>query len=524
MSVKSPYSTKAGKVAYSGIVYIEGDNCVGEDYEGNIISERAKSDYVSEVIQAVTDEVVQGRIYIKNVGEEYIIKSALTSPGGLSFVSDGAELNLENLNSTVLTIGSDAAMVSRQLTEISGFKLTGATANLNTLFVKASNLSRGLIMRDIVYLWVNNVIDVRGNSYSAELSNICGGHIKGTVIKFTSLDSEGYAPSQSQVLNCENSNGSATAGLGKGVEILASNSVAAEGIAITNSWFEQMDSAIYNEGRDTRIGNNILSANATAAVYNHDQGVNVSSGIEYKIFNNRIVTTVSTQKGIIIAGKPNANGQIASNFFRVADGIAINSEVANITKINNNIFKLEVADSKGIGGASAIEFADIRGNSFIGAIGTPRGLGVNASCNYLVISQNTFIGVLYWVYHGGITNCLIRDNNVYTITNLVPNLGSGNTLLGNKGYVTENTVLSPAFAIDSTGTKEVTIAHGLDITPAVKDCQMSVIEDTDVDDWECGPLVVISANATNVIAHVKVSVASGTGLATAKLGLRVGDL
>jgi hypothetical protein len=83
------------------------------------------------------------------------------------------------------------------------------------------------------------------------------------------------------------------------------------------------------------------------------------------------------------------------------------------------------------------------------------------------------------------------------------------------------TLLSAAFAIDSTGVKTVTTAHGLSVTPAIQDVQVSVTEDSNVDDWAFDLLKVESVDATNVVCKIRVSTASATGSATAKLALLV---
>jgi hypothetical protein len=80
-------------------------------------------------------------------------------------------------------------------------------------------------------------------------------------------------------------------------------------------------------------------------------------------------------------------------------------------------------------------------------------------------------------------------------------------------------LLSATFAIDSTGIKTVTTAHGLIDTFAAKDVVLTVIEDTNVDDWAFNLLKVESVDTTNVVAKINVSTASGTGAATAKLGI-----
>src|SRR3990167_11023737 len=83
------------------------------------------------------------------------------------------------------------------------------------------------------------------------------------------------------------------------------------------------------------------------------------------------------------------------------------------------------------------------------------------------------------------------------------------------------TLLSGTFAIDSMGIKTVTVAHGLVYSPALQDCQLTVVEETNVDDWTYNLLKVESVDATNIVAKINVSTASGTGGATAKLALHL---
>ncbi|MBA7468135.1 hypothetical protein ES707_03376 [subsurface metagenome] len=100
-------------------------------------------------------------------------------------------------------------------------------------------------------------------------------------------------------------------------------------------------------------------------------------------------------------------------------------------------------------------------------------------------------------------------------------VGVNNIVRGNIGFVTENNLLSPAFAIDAVAVVAVVIAHGLDVTPAVEDCQLTLIEDTDVDDFTLGWIKVESTGAANVNCKVNVTGQSATGGATAKLALHV---
>ncbi len=89
----------------------------------------------------------------------------------------------------------------------------------------------------------------------------------------------------------------------------------------------------------------------------------------------------------------------------------------------------------------------------------------------------------------------------------------------NMGNLTECSVLSDIFAIDSTDIKTITIAHGLAITPAVQNCYLTIVTPTTTD--FSATVWIDSVNSLSVIAKVNVSTASATNGATAKLALRV---
>lgn len=83
------------------------------------------------------------------------------------------------------------------------------------------------------------------------------------------------------------------------------------------------------------------------------------------------------------------------------------------------------------------------------------------------------------------------------------------------------TILSAPFDISSLGVKTVTTAHGLASAPAIEDVHLTVIEDSNVDDWAYNLLKVESVDATNVVAKINISTASVTGSQTAKFGIMV---
>ena len=156
----------------------------------------------------------------------------------------------------------------------------------------------------------------------------------------------------------------------------------------------------------------------------------------------------------------------------------------------------------------------------------------NARASDIVITGNVFAAdaankVKYHVEEVGtaanVSNNMVKHNRMTGGATGYVLLLSATSLVGhNLGYLTEATVLSGTFAIDSTGVKTVTIAHGLAVTPAMQDCAVVVTEDTVVDDWAYNLLKVTAVGAANVTVKINVSTASATVGATAKLALRVG--
>ncbi len=117
------------------------------------------------------------------------------------------------------------------------------------------------------------------------------------------------------------------------------------------------------------------------------------------------------------------------------------------------------------------------------------------------------------------SNALFECRKLYGENTITMN-GTG---MATFSYFQEKNILSPNFAIDSTGVKTVTIPHGMLITPGYWECSLTVIQGTDVDDWAYNMLKITNVDATNVYVKINVSSASATGGAVAKLGLRVGN-
>lgn len=114
-------------------------------------------------------------------------------------------------------------------------------------------------------------------------------------------------------------------------------------------------------------------------------------------------------------------------------------------------------------------------------------------------------------------NVIAKDCTTYFV------LVGANSRIRHAEPKTENNVLSETFTIDSIGIKTVIIPHDLAITPAVRDCYLTVVQNTAVDDWAYNMLKLVSTDTKNVTVKINISTASATVGATAKLALKVGN-
>lgn len=133
---------------------------------------------------------------------------------------------------------------------------------------------------------------------------------------------------------------------------------------------------------------------------------------------------------------------------------------------------------------------------------------------------------------GGIDYVWIYGNNILlngaaTIYRLTA--GTHIYVYLNSGYTTENFILSGTFSIDSIGVKTITVSHGIGdpahgyqpYTPPKECFQLTVVEETDVDDWGYDLLKVDSTSNTSVTIKINVNKASATTGATARIGVLV---
>jgi hypothetical protein len=83
------------------------------------------------------------------------------------------------------------------------------------------------------------------------------------------------------------------------------------------------------------------------------------------------------------------------------------------------------------------------------------------------------------------------------------------------GFNTSASVLA-SIPVNTTGIKNVSVAHGLPVTPALSDISLS-LQYASADDFTIGNLLVVSADATNVNIRANVTVASVSGSVSARV-------
>ena len=112
----------------------------------------------------------------------------------------------------------------------------------------------------------------------------------------------------------------------------------------------------------------------------------------------------------------------------------------------------------------------------------------------------------------GSTNIRIRGGSCTNNLTDISDNGTGTSIRNVSGIKTESSLItSSPIAIDSTGTKSFSIAHGLSFTPDIRNISLTLKRNTNVGDWSAGFLWVTSTDATNINGQLRVLTASATG-------------
>jgi len=96
--------------------------------------------------------------------------------------------------------------------------------------------------------------------------------------------------------------------------------------------------------------------------------------------------------------------------------------------------------------------------------------------------------------------------------------GVGTIIRNVKNSPTASNVISTDLAVDSTGSKVFTIAHGLSVTPALQDVALTLVQSTpSANDYTLRYLRLESTTSTNIVGRIFVDVASATPGAVVKV-------
>lgn len=114
-----------------------------------------------------------------------------------------------------------------------------------------------------------------------------------------------------------------------------------------------------------------------------------------------------------------------------------------------------------------------------------------------------------WRTDSGVSSVQIDGGGITGTATPLVNNGSATHIKGVAGFRTSARALG-SFNVGSVGVKTVSVAHGLAVTPALSDIQLT-LQKASVSDFAATPMVV-SADATNVTIEVNVTTASAQNL------------
>jgi hypothetical protein len=104
----------------------------------------------------------------------------------------------------------------------------------------------------------------------------------------------------------------------------------------------------------------------------------------------------------------------------------------------------------------------------------------------------------------------------------ISNGGAGTIIRNVKNWPTASNVISTDLAVDSTGSKVFTIAHGLSVTPALQDVALTLVQSTpSANDYTLRYLRLESTTSANIVGRIFVDVASATPGAVVKVSALV---
>lgn len=198
------------------------------------------------------------------------------------------------------------------------------------------------------------------------------------------------------------------------------------------------------------------------------------------------------------------------------DGVSVSNQHckldAIVAKLNTNGARFWATGGT-TAALSSAENCNFRDNTGTGVIvtGVDSVSLINTHVRTNLVGINIDASSPNFVFIGG---SLSGNTTQATITTVVPYIRNV------VGYRTKRTYTTTG-AIDSTGSKDITFAHGMPFTPRIQDCQASFRQSTAVTDWSAAFIEIQSTDATNVVVRYRVDVASATGSALVGINLVV---
>lgn len=139
---------------------------------------------------------------------------------------------------------------------------------------------------------------------------------------------------------------------------------------------------------------------------------------------------------------------------------------------------------------------------------TDSGAGWDADSSDLIDAEIISCDVA-WRVDTGVSSARILGGSITGIVTPLEDYGTFTRIWGVSGFSTRTKLLATV-PVDSVGLKTITIAHGLLVTPALADCQITEQKGSNVSDYSLGFLRVASTDATNVVFEALVTQASST--------------
>lgn len=538
---------------YDATVYVEGTKVIAKKKSGAEIVDVATGTFNTDdatVIQAALDALADGGRLLIGKGT-YLISAILTlaSKSNVVVEGQGHATVIKQKNTTNLASIFDLTSITncqiRNL-EIDGNKANNAVASTVGILVDGIS-DRNVIEHVNVFRCRGDGISLNGATASDSVNrnkiNHC--HVEDVngsgieVVKRTGGAAARNIISQNYILDTGNHGIVST---GANYTLIQGNDVYRPGQNYS-SGFGHGIAVDGNSGTDGCEGVKVLGNTVTDAKDNgaeKSNGIEVADGVSNVVIANNVVKTIGNGYGIYYGGAlaVSQRAEITGNIVEACtggsgievEGVNFANRSKDIVIANNEcrrngkhgilIDKVQYVVCKN---NLCIENDQGQTNNDGIRVGSVKDVIVEGNLCYDeqgTKTQNYAIAV--FSNTDVITNVVIRNNRTPanasgTISLGTVGAGSTITVAHNDGFVTEANLLSGTFAIDATGVKTVTIAHGLSAAPTKQEVCISVVEETDVDDWAFNLLKVESVDATNIVVKINVSTQSATAAATARI-------